>query len=37
MAEMPASAVGQDAGATHHGEGKVETIGKDEISSRARP
>jgi Cu(I)/Ag(I) efflux system membrane fusion protein len=32
MAEMPASAAGQGTGATHHGEGKVESIGKDEIT-----
>ena len=32
MAEMPAPAGGQGAGATHHGEGKVESIGKDEIT-----
>ena len=32
MAEMPASAGGQVASAFHHGEGKVESIGKDEIT-----
>ena len=32
MSEMPASANGGAADQTHHGEGKVEKIGKDEIT-----
>ena len=32
MGEMAAPAAGQGAGVTHHGEGKVEGIGKEEIT-----
>ena len=32
MGEMAAPAAGQGADATHHGEGKVESIGKEEIT-----
>jgi Cu(I)/Ag(I) efflux system membrane fusion protein len=32
MSEMPASQSGEPGGVTHHGEGKVERIGKEEVT-----